>query len=100
MYKLLPILLFAYALSVTTDEIYDDSWALIIGIDKYENDSNLDYAVDDADPEDQEYNIRSTLSKAKVDKLNKAVGKADTKIPENLKEKLEEVPKAKSLLEK
>ena len=33
MYKLLPILLFAYSLAVTTDEIYDNSYALIIGID-------------------------------------------------------------------
>jgi len=48
MYKLLIILLFAYGLAVTTDDIYDNSWALIIGIDKYENVSNLDYAVDDA----------------------------------------------------
>ena len=48
MYKLLPILLFAYGLAVTTDEIYDNSYALIIGIDKYENVSNLDYAVKDA----------------------------------------------------
>ena len=61
---------------------------------------NIDYDVDEDDPEDQEYNIRATLSKARVDKLNKAVGKADTKMPENLKEKLEEVPEAKSLLEK
>ena len=61
---------------------------------------NIDYDVDEDDPEDQEYNIRATLSKAKVDKLNKAVGKADTKMPENLKEKLEKVPEAKSLLEK
>ena len=48
MYKLLPILLFAYGLALTTDEIYDNSYALIIGIDKYENVSNLDYAVEDA----------------------------------------------------
>ena len=48
MYKLLPILLFAYGLAVTTDDIYDNSYALIIGIDKYENVSNLDYAVRDA----------------------------------------------------
>ena len=31
------------------DDIYDDSWAVIIGIDKYENLSNLDYAVADAE---------------------------------------------------
>ena len=49
MYKLLPILLFAYSLAVTTDDIYDNSWALIIGIDKYENVRSLDYAVKDAE---------------------------------------------------
>ena len=48
MYKILPILLFAYGLAVTTENIYDNSWALIIGIDKYENVKNLDYAVEDA----------------------------------------------------
>ena len=47
-YKLLPILLFAFGLALTTDEIYDNSYALIIGIDKYENVPNLDYAVSDA----------------------------------------------------
>ena len=49
MYKLLPILLFAYGLAITTDEIYDNSYALIIGIDKYENVQSLDYAVKDAE---------------------------------------------------
>jgi len=49
MYKLLPILLFAYGLAVTTDDIYDNSYALIIGIDKYENVKNLNYAVKDAE---------------------------------------------------
>ena len=48
MYKLLPILLFAYSLALTTDDIYDNSWALIIGIDKYQNFQSLDYAVNDA----------------------------------------------------
>ena len=48
MYKLLSILLFAYGLAVTTDDIYDNSWALIIGIDKYQNVRGLDYAVKDA----------------------------------------------------
>ena len=48
MYKLLPILLFAYGLAITTDDIYDNSWALIIGIDKYQNFQSLDYAVNDA----------------------------------------------------
>jgi len=37
MYKLLPILLFAYGLAISTEDIYDNSYALIIGIDKYEN---------------------------------------------------------------
>ena len=49
MYKLLPILLFAYGLAVTTEDIYDNSYALIIGIDKYENIQNLNYAVKDAE---------------------------------------------------
>ena len=49
MYRLLPILLFAYGLAITTEDIYDNSYALIIGIDKYENVSNLDYAVKDAE---------------------------------------------------
>ena len=49
MYKLLPILLFAYGLAITTEDIYDNSWALIIGINKYENVQKLNYAVDDAE---------------------------------------------------
>ena len=49
MYKLLPILLFAYVLALTTEDIYDNSYALIIGIDKYENVQNLNYAVKDAE---------------------------------------------------
>ena len=49
MYKLLSILLFAYGLAITTDEIYDNSYALIIGIDKYENVQSLNYAVKDAE---------------------------------------------------
>ena len=49
MYKLLPILLFAYGLAVTTEDIYDNSYALIIGIDKYQNVQPLNYAVKDAE---------------------------------------------------
>jgi len=49
MYKLLPILLFAYGLAITTEDIYDNSWAVIIGIDKYQNVPNLDYAGRDAE---------------------------------------------------
>jgi hypothetical protein len=49
MYKFLPILLFAYGLAVSTEDIYDNSYALIIGIDKYENVQNLNYAVKDAE---------------------------------------------------
>ena len=60
MLRLLPILLFAYSLAVTTDEIYDNSYALIIGIDKYENVRSLDYAVKDAE------DIQSML----IDKFN------------------------------
>ena len=49
MYKFIPILLFAYGLAVTTEDIYDNSYALIIGIDKYQSVQNLNYAVKDAE---------------------------------------------------
>ena len=50
MYRiLLSILLFAYGLAITTDDIYDNSYALIIGIDKYQNVQPLNYAVKDAE---------------------------------------------------
>ena len=49
MYKILLILLFAYGLAVTTEDIYDNSYALIIGIDKYQNVQHLNYAVKDAE---------------------------------------------------
>ena len=49
MYNILPILLFAYGLAVTTADIQDNSYALIIGIDKYQNVRSLDYAVKDAE---------------------------------------------------
>ena len=58
MYKLLPILLFAYGLALTTDDIYDNSYALIIGIDKYENVRSLDYAVKDAENIEFDLNFR------------------------------------------
>ena len=50
MYNLLPIsiLLFSYGFAVTAEDIYDNSWALIIGINKYENVQKLDFAADDA----------------------------------------------------
>ena len=49
MAKLLLIFYFTLIHGVTTDDIYDNSWALIIGIDKYENIHNLQYAVKDAE---------------------------------------------------
>ena len=48
MYKLLPILLFAVVFSITKEDVYDDSWAVIIGIDKYKYSDPLKYAVNDA----------------------------------------------------
>ena len=36
-------------LTLNRDDIYDQSWAVIIGIDKYQNATNLDYAVEDAE---------------------------------------------------
>ena len=43
MYKFLPILLFACGLAFTTEDIYNNSYAFIIGIDKYENTQLLVY---------------------------------------------------------
>ena len=48
MYKLLPILLFAFGLAITTDKIYDNSYALIIGISEYQNYPELEYPAQDA----------------------------------------------------
>jgi len=49
MYKILSLLFFAYVLAITTEDIYDNSYALIIGIDKYKNVKPLNYAVKDAE---------------------------------------------------
>jgi len=49
MHKIFLILLFTYGLAITNEHIYDNSYALIIGIDKYENAQNLNYAVKDAE---------------------------------------------------
>ena len=48
MRMVLSIFLFVYGFAITTDEIYENSWALIIGINKYENVQKLDFAADDA----------------------------------------------------
>ena len=49
-YILSFILLSSYALSIERSDLYDTSWALLIGIDKYETVApNLNYAVDDAE---------------------------------------------------
>ena len=42
------ILSTSLALSIDNSDIYDTSWALIIGINKYENVQPLSYAIDDA----------------------------------------------------
>ena len=48
--KLLYVfIIFTIGFSITTEDIYDNSWALIIGIDKYQNVQKLNYAVDDAE---------------------------------------------------
>ena len=48
MNKLLIIVLITFSYAISPDVIYDNSWALIIGIDKYENVQHLSYAVKDA----------------------------------------------------
>ena len=42
------LLIVGCASAITTDDIYDNSYALVIGIDKYENVRPLNYAVKDA----------------------------------------------------
>ena len=42
------LLITSLCFSVTTEDIYDNSWALIIGIDKYKSVKKLNYAVKDA----------------------------------------------------
>ena len=48
MYMLLPIILLAFSFSISIEEVYDNSWALIVGINDYENVQDLNYAVEDA----------------------------------------------------
>ena len=43
------LLIVGCALAVTTEDIYDNSYALIIGINKYQNVKELSYAVNDAE---------------------------------------------------
>ena len=43
------IFMISISFSITTQDIYDNSWALIIGIDKYESVRKLNYAVKDAE---------------------------------------------------
>ena len=43
------ILLLSSLSAVTNSQFYDDSWAVIIGINKYQNIKGLNYAVDDAE---------------------------------------------------
>ena len=48
MQKLLFIYLFSLCLAINKENIYENSYALIIGIDNYQNVPELDYAVKDA----------------------------------------------------
>ena len=43
------IIFLSVCFAVTANDIYDNSWALIIGIDKYQNVQKLNYAVADAE---------------------------------------------------
>ena len=49
MKKFLFLVLITFSFAISTDDIYDNSWALIIGIDKHENARDLNYAVKDAE---------------------------------------------------
>ena len=54
--KFLFIVLISFSFAISPGDIYDNSWALIIGIDKYDNVRELNYAVKDAE------SIREILS--------------------------------------
>ena len=47
-YRILPLFI-SVGFSVITNDIYDNSWALVIGIDKYQKAPILSYAVQDAE---------------------------------------------------
>ena len=48
MYKFIAIIFITCGFAVKANYIYDNSYALVIGIDKYQNVRTLDYAVKDA----------------------------------------------------
>ena len=56
MNKLLFVLLLSFTYTISSHDVYDNSWALIIGIDKYDYVRELNYAVKDAE------SIRELLS--------------------------------------
>ena len=45
---LLVIIHFVFAVDLNTGDVYDNSWALIVGINDYEHVRGLNYAVEDA----------------------------------------------------
>ena len=45
---MLPFIFTSICFSITTKDVYSDSWAIIIGINKYQNVKPLNYAVSDA----------------------------------------------------
>jgi hypothetical protein len=44
----LVFITFVFAIDLKTEDVYDNSWALIVGINDYENVRGLNYAVEDA----------------------------------------------------
>ena len=48
-YLIVTITIFGIITATSLRNIYDTQWALIIGIDKYHNEKNLEYAVKDAE---------------------------------------------------
>ena len=48
-YLIVTITIFGIITATSLRDIYDTQWALIIGIDKYHNEKNLEYAVKDAE---------------------------------------------------
>ena len=47
--RIIYIFIFSLVFSISRDDIYDNSWAVIIGINEYEHVDKLNYAVQDAE---------------------------------------------------
>jgi len=86
--KFLFIVLISFSFAISLGDIYDNSWALIIGIDKYDNVRDLNYAVKDAE---SIHEILSTSFNFPVENITILKNKNATK--QNILKSLSEITK-------